>query len=229
MILPSEKGSKELRLEKQVTLIYGRAKIGKSTLASQFPDPIFLATEPGLNHLEVFKVNCNSWEKFLEACAEIAKGQHKFKTVIVDTIDNLVVYCADWVCRENGINHPADMPHGKGWHLVTSNLNRAITKLSALPYGLVMIGHSDLIEVETKTRKYNRFTLSISGKNRGIFINIADLVLFIDSEVGKDGEEKRIIRTKPSMYWEAGDRMGTLPETLPLDYLQLSKYFKKGE
>ena len=29
---------------------------------------------------------------------------------------------------------------------------------------------------------------------------------------------RRVIRTKPSLYYEAGDRTGRLPETLELDF-----------
>ena len=225
-MLPVEKSKKVMELDKQVILIYGRAKIGKSTLASHFDKPLFLATEAGLNQLEVFKVNITSWETFLSACKEIAEGKHSFKTIVIDTIDNLLTFCSDWVCRKHNVNHPADLPHGKGWHFVTAELNRAMVKLSSLSYGLVLISHCDMEEVETKTKKYNRWTISISGKNKRVFLNMADLILFIDSEMDRDGNERRLIRTKPSMYWEAGDRFGKLPETLPLDYKKLIDSFK---
>lgn len=229
MALPTQKSEKVIDLAKQVILLYGRAKIGKSTFASNFPNALFIATEPGLNQLEVFKVSVNSWETFLEACKEVAKGDHKFQTVVIDTIDNLVTFCSDYICRLHSINHPADLPHGKGWSFITVELQRTLAKLSMLPYGLVFISHCDTEEIETKTRKYNRFTISLSGKNRGLFINLADLILFIDSEMDKDGYERRLIRTKPSLYWESGDRMGVLPETLPLDYNELVKCFKPKE
>ena len=53
-------------------------------------------------------------------------------------------------------------------------------------------------------------------------LGMADMVLFCDLEVqpGGDGEPsvRRVIRTKPSLYYEAGDRTGRLPETLELDF-----------
>jgi len=228
-MLPVEKSSKVTDLSQQVILIYGRAKIGKSTLCSQFDSPIFLATEPGLKYLEVHKVNINKWEKFIEGCSDVAQGKHKFKTVIIDTVDELITFCSDWVCRENGIHHPSELPHGKGWHLVTSELRRALVKLAMLPYGLVLVSHSEIQEVETKTRKYTRYTIPVGGKNKNIILNMCDIILFIDSEVSKDGGEKRLIRTKPSMFYEAGDRSGKLPEILPLDYKELAKYFQPKE
>lgn len=214
-------------LSKQVILIYGRAKIGKSTLCSQFEKPLFLATEAGLGQLEVYKVDCNSWIKFAEACKTVGEGNHDFKTIVIDTIDNLVVFCSDYICKKNGINHPSELPHGKGWNLVTSELKRVMIKLSNLPYGLVMISHCVKEEVETKTKKYNRWTIDVSGKNKSIFLNMSDIILFIDSKISADKEEVRLIRTKPSMNWESGDRSGKLPAEIPLNFNELKKYFEK--
>lgn len=218
MLLPSIKSTKETNLARQVTLIYGRPKIGKSTFCSYYDHAVFFATEPGLNHLEVFKVNINNWHTFLEACGEIAGGKHEFKTIIIDTIDNLLVYCSDYVCKENDISHPADLPHGKGWSLITAEFTRAMVKLYGLGYGVVLVGHTKQEEVETKTKKYSRFTIDISGKNQNVILNGMDLILFMDSEM-KDGVEVGVLRTKPSQYYEAGDKSKLLPESIyyPLD------------
>ena len=114
-VLPTKKSNKITDLNQQIILLYGRPKIGKSTFCSQFDKPIFLATEPGLNHLEVYKINITNWETFLEACKEICAGNHDYKNIVIDTIDNLVLYCANYICEKEGINHPGDLPMGKGY------------------------------------------------------------------------------------------------------------------
>ena len=226
MELPKQKSEIVSALDKQTILIYGRAKIGKSTLASQFPTPLFLATEAGLNHLSVHKTNITSWLSFLEACVEIQKGNHEFKTIVIDTIDNLVSLCSDYICKREKIDHPADMPMGKGWYLITEELKGKLIKLSMLPYGLVFISHCKNEVVKTRTAEYNRYTISISGTgSRRVFLNMSDLILFVDSKI-ESNKERRIIYTKPSRDYEAGDRTGLLPETLELNYDALIKYFK---
>ena len=214
MLLPTSRSEKERSLNKQVMMIYGRAGVGKSTFCSYFEDSLFFATEPGLNHLEVFKVPINSWETFLEACGVVAAGQHKFKTIIVDTIDNLIIYCSDYICRENKIEHPGDMPHGKGWAMVTYEMNRALTKLYGIGYGVILVSHSKQEEIETKTRKYNRFTIDVGGKNQNIILKAMEIILFMDSEM-REGVEIGVIRTKPSLYWEAKDKSTLLPSEIP--------------
>jgi len=58
---------------------------------------------------------------------------------------------------------------------------------------------------------------------------MVDMVLYCDLEtsVGDGGEQRmrRVIRTKPSRDYEAGDRTGRLPETLDLDYAEFYAAF----
>jgi SpoVK/Ycf46/Vps4 family AAA+-type ATPase len=68
MPLPQAKTPPKKKMEEQTILIYGPPKIGKSTLASQFDNPLFLATEAGLNALEVFQVPIPTWDDFLVSC-----------------------------------------------------------------------------------------------------------------------------------------------------------------
>ena len=217
-LLPIVKSEINVKLSDQVILVYGRPKIGKSTFCSYFDEALFIATEPGLNHLEVFKVPVNSWEKFLEVCREIAEGHHPFKTIIIDTIDNLVGFCNDYICRKNDIGHISEMPMGKGWAMSTAEFTRVISKLSMLGIGPVMVAHVKQEEIETKTKKYNRWTINVGGKSQDAILAMPDIILFMDSEV-EGGAERGVIRTKPSMYFEAGDKSRRLPEVIsfPLD------------
>ena len=213
MSLPTKRSEKVTDLSQQIILVYGRPKIGKSTLCSKFSDALFLATEPGLSQLEVFKVNVTTWKGFLEACKEIAQGNHGFKTIVIDTVDNLIPLLVSYIEEMNEVDYIGDIPHGKGWFLATQELRRVLTKLAMMPYGLVLVSHSKQEEIETKTKKYNRFTIDLSGKNQNAVLNLMDIILFMDSEM-KGGEEIGVMRTKPSLYWEAGDKSKRLPESI---------------
>jgi len=228
MELPKKKTPQKTSIEELTTLIYGPPKIGKSTLASQFTKPVFLATEAGLNHLEVYQVPVPDWKTFLDACAEIAKGGHDFKTVVIDTVDNAHKLCQEYIRAKHGIQHESDLDWGKGWNFVKEEFQRVLTKLSLLPYGLVLVSHSDLIEIKTRTAVITKAIPTLQKSAREIVLGMSDIILYCESIVTDDGE-KRVMRTKPSENWEAGDRTGKLPPIMALDYTLFAKALTERE
>ncbi|MCK9328049.1 MAG: ATP-binding protein, partial [Bacteroidales bacterium] len=213
-------------------LVYGPTKIGKSTWCSNADGALFLSTEPGLNSLEVFQTPITSWDELLAACGEIAAGDHPFKTVIIDTVDNAYRMCADYICRKFKIEHESDLGYGKGYTLITNEFQRVLNKLAFMPYGLYLISHSQSIEIETRTGKYTKTVPTLPEKARKIVLGLVDMVLYCDIETGTcpDGRAvaRRVMRTKPSIYYEAGDRTGRLPEVIDLDYSRFIEAFNAG-
>jgi intein/homing endonuclease len=206
--------------------------VHNSTWCSQADDVLFLATEPGLNALEVHQMPITNWHEFSQACFEIGEGKHKFKTIVIDTIDNAHAMCAEYVCKKNGIDHESDLRWGKGHALVKNELWRVLTKLAFLPYGLIFVSHSQDVIIESRTGKYNKTVPTLPDKICKLVVSMVDLILYCDfeSEIDKNNQpvDKRIIRTKPSKNYDAGDRTCLLPEKLPLDFNAFVKYFDHG-
>jgi len=229
MTLPEKKSEKKLSIKDMTTLIYGAPKIGKSTFCSQSENALFLSTEPGLNALSVYKVDVRSWSDFLSACGEIAKGKHNYKTIVIDTIDNLHKSCAEYVCQKHGIEHESDLSFGKGFKLVQDEFARAINKLAFLPYGLILVSHAQEKELETAAGKRLKILPTLPDKVHKFIAGLADIILYCDIERKTDDKgkttQRRVVRTKPSATYEAGDRTGLLPATISLDYKELEKYF----
>ena len=230
MSLPTVKTPPKRSLSDVSILLYGPSKIGKSTFASQAPGAIFLATEPGLNALEVYQHPITTWAEFLEACAELAKGEHEFKTVVIDTLDVLYRLCADHICQKRGLEHESDGSHGKVYGLIKNEIYRVLTKLAHLPYGLILISHSQDRDLETRTGTVTRTVPTLSESFRQIVIGLVDLILYCDvqTEQAEDGTRthRRVVRTKPSPNYDAGDRFGCLPEVMDLNFTTFAKAFE---
>ena len=213
-------------------IVYGPPKIGKTTLAANFPKTVFLATEDGQNAIECFRVGLDSWDAFLDACAELKGGEHGFETIVVDTIDNLWELCRRHVCEKRSIEHESELAYGLGSELVRTEFFRAMNKLSMLPYGLVLISHSIVREIKTRTGKIDRVIPSFKEREQGKLLGMADFILFCDllSIPGTDGkpETHRVIRTKTSEHYISGDRTGQLPDPLPLDFTVFKTEFDKA-
>lgn len=228
MALPTKKTPPKNALADTLVLIYGPPKIGKSTFCSHAPDTLFLATEPGLNYLNVFQWQKNdaaspgvtSWEDFLLACAEIAAGGHSFRTIAIDTADNLWKFCVDYILRQQNVKHESELEWGKGYALIRAEFHRALTKLAQLPYGLILTSHSQEKEFDTPTGKQLRIVPTLPDKCAQIVNGLVDMILYCDVHTELvDGKpvSKRVIRTKPTRQYLAGDR-GQLPPTIDLSY-----------
>ena len=226
-LLPTAPTKKVKDLNSFSILLYGAPKVGKSTLASQFPHAVFLATEAGLNALEVYQVPVDSWDKFLDVMAEIAKGQHSFQTIVVDTVGNLFKFCSDFICKKMGIKHESDLEWGKGYSLVRDEFLRVVTKLTLLPYGVVFIGHADTIEIKSLTGAITKSVPQLNKSARDILIPIVDFLWFCSIEQTPNGYE-RVIHTKPTENWDAGDRTGKMPSEIPMRYEALIQAFQEA-
>lgn len=233
MPLPTQKTKPKARLADYTILCYGQPKAGKTTWCAEAKDALFLATEPGLNALEVYQVPIKTWDDLLKACAEIAEGDHGFKTVIIDTIDNAYRMCVDHICRKHGVEHQADLNYGKGYALINNEFHRVLTKIAGLPYGLYLVSHAQSYEVEGLQGTYTRTVPTLPDKARKMVLGLVDMILFCDLEKTTDGDGKaktrRVMRTKPSQYFEAGDRTGRLPEVIELDYKAFEQAFAEGQ
>ena len=230
-MLPTEKTPARMSLSDLTVLVHGPAKIGKSTLCSKAPDSLFLATEAGLNALEVYQVPISTWNEFLAACGDIARGEHGFKTIVVDTLDNLYRMCSEHICTRHKIQHESDLGYGKGFALVNNEFYRALNKLSLQPYGLFLVCHSQEKEIETRTGKRTRIVPTLPDKARRMVLGMVDVILYCDVEAvvdaaGKTATERRVMRTKPTEAYEAGDRTGRLPDVIDLDYAKFVEAFE---
>lgn len=235
MALPTQKSQPKSDIRDFITLIYGAPKIGKSTFCANADDAIFLATEQGLNHLEVYQTPITTWSEFLDTCREIADGKHNFRTVVIDTIDNLYVMCAEHILRKYHVDHQSDLEYGKGWDLVNKELQKKLTALSLLPYGLMMISHAQEKEVKTRTGISKLITPTLPGSARKVVLGMADFILFAQTQEITDDKGsilgyERVLHCQPSTIYEAGNRSQFyIPDPLPLSYAAFADALARKE
>ena len=139
--LPTKKSTVSERFEDYLTLFYGARKIGKSTLASHFPDTFHLMFEIGSRALEILSRNVRDWPAFLAYINLIEKGEHGFKTAVIDTgtiaYDRCLRYCSKLI----GVDHPGGLKDfGKTWSKISTEFEEAHSRLGA-HCGLVIITH----------------------------------------------------------------------------------------
>lgn len=230
-IVPTEKHKPLTDISDYIWLFFGEPKAGKTTLANQMKNALFLATEPGTAAMEAAEMQITSWSDFRNAVKALLKEDHKWETLVVDTVDNLYEFLVDDVCSENGWTDLSDVGFGKGYKLARRKLTNAIATLRKLDMTIVFISHERReIEVDDNGKKSGSVTITsaLPGSARKVLHGAVDFILRV--EVGEDGS--RHIRTTPykdkEKHIECGAR-GTIakpmPELLDLNYKALEAAF----
>lgn len=226
MQLPKEKKEKENNTARLTVTLHGPPKIGKTTFISKMDDVLIIATEAGHKHIEAFVHPVTTWLEFLQTAKLLATEEHQFKGVAIDTVDNLVQLCRTHVLNENKIKDESDFGYGKGYKLVQQEFSRALDKLT-LMMGVWFISHTVEKEIENYLgKKHTKKIPSLPNKQMKYITGLSDCILFADLEQEDGGKYSRVIRCQNSNDWEAGDRSGLLPRTLPLDYNAFKSCFE---
>jgi hypothetical protein len=95
--LPTERTITGTQLENKTILVYGPAGIGKSTLASEFPNRIFFNCAGELNEIECIQTPVPNWPTFREKAWALSEQHGNYGGVVIDTGDKLTEFCSDHV------------------------------------------------------------------------------------------------------------------------------------
>ena len=224
----------------QKAVIYGPEGVGKSTFASLTPSPVFLDTEGGTHHLDVIRLDAaSSWDEITAAVAQLAKAQHPFRTLVIDTADWLEKRLAEHLCRKANKDSIEDFGYGKGWVLLTEEFARFLNSLDALlarGMNVVFLAHSTVkkFEAPDQAGSYDRFELKLSKQVAPLLKEWADVVLFAnyvtriaEKDSGKTrgvGGKERVLYTTHAAAYDAKNRHG-LPDKLPFSIDALAPVF----
>lgn len=216
-------------LKGKFILIYGQPKIGKTSLAAQFPRNLLLAFEPGYNALNNAMVQpVTKWSEFKQVLKQLSQPevQNKFDTVTLDTVDLVWDACEKYICSQN-INEQTgetpkslgDIPWGKGYDLCKKEFDGALRQIAMLGYGMVLISHEQLKNVKTESgQEYQKFMPTLSDRPKLIANRLVDIIAYLRLS-SEDG--KRYIYTRGNDRFEAGSRFPLLAPKIEMTYNNL--------
>lgn len=178
LMLPTEKTPIAASLSAYSTLLYGQEKVGKTSLAAQFPDALILEFEAGTKALSCYSMPVNSWVEFVKIIGLLSKP-HQFGTVVIDTVDIAYQYCFEYVCSKLAITHPADLQWGKGWAEISKEFAKRINSLLKMETGTLFISHEQTKEVKTPLGKtYNRIEPSTNKQASELIKGLCDNIFY---------------------------------------------------
>ena len=224
-------------------VLYGTEGIGKSTVASEAPSPVFIQTEDGLAEIDCDKFPlATRLEDVQAALQELFSETHDYQTVVIDSLDWLERLIWDELCRQYNVTSidKVDGGYAKGythaltyWRQILDSLSRLRTERGMV---VICIAHSKIEKFEDpEATAYDRYSPRLHKHACALVCEWSDAVLFatrkirVQSEdagfnrkrgiahgLGRDGGE-RVIRAIGSPSCVAKNRY-MIPEELPLSW-----------
>ena len=212
-------------------LIYGPEKMGKTTLASEFPAPVFLQTERGESgdlELDALapegETHLTTFEQVIDAIRALAAEDHGFQTVVLDSVSALQKLVWEKVCRDSNVKsiELAGGGYGKGyieadnlWLQVLDGLNYLRNERGM---AVVLVGHAIISRFDDpETQSYSRYDIDLHKRAEALLKREVDAILLVKKDVtikteGKgeraraDGGDTRWIYTEGKPAFTAGNR-----------------------
>ena len=223
-------------------LIYGEPGVGKSTLASQFPRPVFLNLEDGIRDLDCDHTDqIRTTKEFMQyLVAELPASD--YATIAIDTVDWLEKLLMHDVAQKAGKATIEDIGFGKGYQTLAKHWQDVFVALSHLwnqGRHIVFTCHATIDRfADPEGDGYNYYRPSLHKSGSVCVTEWCDEVLFCrysrSTKKADDGKRtialqgERVIICNNMQAIEAKNRLG-MPDELPMNIESFKRFMAKPD
>ena len=233
-------------------VVYGPEGVGKTSLAADAPSPIFMDVDDGSAGLDVARYPFRdgdgghvpaSYAEVIDAIDDLAKHDHPYKTLVLDTADRLESLMWKHILdRESGVSalnksgkrfHSIEeFGYGKGYQLAVDEWRDLCRRLDLLRTSkgmtIVILAHAQIRTFKNpEGDDYDRYSLRINEKAGGFLREWADTTAFACFEEGGSKLDpnakakgfstgRRLLKLTRTATYDAKTRLA-LPEQVELD------------
>jgi len=229
----------------QKCVIYGPEGVGKTSFASQFPEPLFIDTEGSTSHIDVARLDKpTSWTMLLQQI-DYVKQNRSCKTLVIDSVDWAERLAIEFVTSRANKESITSFGYGEGFIQLEETFGKFLNKLSDLievGINVVLTAHAKIIKFEQQDEMgaYDRWELKLgnktTAKTAALTKEWADCVLFMNYKTfsvatdskGTKHKAQGGVRTIYATHhpaWDAKNRHG-LPDEFPMEYSRIAHLFK---
>jgi len=211
----------------QKIVIYGSEGIGKTTLASRFPKPLFIDTEGGTAQMDVNRLAMpDTWNDLVELIQEVADNPGVCLTLVIDTADWAEQLCIKDICTKYKKSGIEEFGYGKGYTYISEEFSRffaACDKVIGAGMNVLITAHAKMRKFEQPDEMgtYDRWEMKLTKQVAPLLKEWSDMLLFcnyktyvVSQDDGKSKGQggKRVIYTTHHPCWDAKNRHNLPPE-----------------
>ena len=212
-------------LKGKFVCIYSLPKVGKTSMACQFPKNLLLAFEKGYNAIAGIKpVDITKWSDLKLVLRQLEKPEARqmYDTITIDTIGIAWEMCEQFVCAQNGVQKIGDIPWGGGYSACKREFESCLRKITQLGYGLVIIAHVERrIEKRADDSEVEILGPAIPKRAYEIVNQLVDIIGYIDITWDEEGNSERWLYTRKTPTIMAGSRFKYLAPKIKFGYNEL--------
>ena len=205
--------------------LYSLPKVGKTSLACQFPKNLLCGFEHGWNAISgAMAVDIKKWTDFKLILRQLEKpeAQEKYNTITIDTVGIAWDLCEQYICAQHGVQTIADIPWGGGYSAAKREFETCLRKITQLGYGLVVIAHVEKrIEKRADDSEVEILGPAIPKRAYDIVNQLVDIIGYIDITWDEDGNAERWLYTRKTPTVMAGSRFKYLAPKIKFGYQEL--------
>jgi hypothetical protein len=221
--------TKNMALDYAKVVLYGPPGSGKTTAATTWPEPLFLSAESGLlsvrdKNIDVWTID--QWEDLEEAFTFLRQGEHKYKSVVIDSLTEVQKKLNEYIVRKfptvkRGYD---DLASESDWGANIDKMRKLCRAFRDLPMNVVFIALSQDVQVDGE----NVTRPALSGKTLpDELCGWVDAVIYCPGPQKNDeGQQQYLGQTVPARGRRAKIRVPanvSVPAVIPLDFAVLHR------
>lgn len=223
-------------------VIYGPEGIGKTTFASQFPDPVFIDTDnEGTSFIDAKKLpDPTNWSMLMQE-VQFAATNKPGKTLVLDTADWAETLAKRYLMQKNHWKAIDSANYGAKYVALADEIQKllqALNQVVTAGMNVVITAHAQLKkqELPDEIGAFDRWELKLERRDSAMIKEWADLLLFADYKTtvvtdsnnhAKAQGGERVVYTTHKPTWDAKNRLG-LADQLPFKYEAIKAPLEKA-
>ena len=205
--------------------LYSLPKVGKTSLACQFPKNLLLGFEHGWNAISgAMAIDIKKWSDFKLVLRQLEKpeAQEKYNTITIDTVGIAWDLCEQYICAQHAVQSISDIAWGGGYAAAKREFESCLRKITQLGYGLVIIAHVEKrIEKRADDSEVEILGPAIPKRAYDIVNQLVDIIGYIDITWDENGNAERWLYTRKTPTVMAGSRFKYLAPKIKFGYQEL--------